>query len=92
MVVYGHADGTAAKSFASRLVDLYAVVYREPPYEEGPEQVDRFGKAFDEERLKPGFDLVVALEGNDLVGAAYGWTMPAGRSGRSHKPSWNGDR
>jgi GNAT superfamily N-acetyltransferase len=60
------------------LVDLYAVVYAEPPYEEGPDEVAGFAAKLPEESSRPGFTLIVAEEGDDLVGAAYGWTMPAG--------------
>ncbi|WP_410812571.1 GNAT family N-acetyltransferase [Micromonospora sp. 067-2] len=61
------------------LVDLYAVVYAEEPYREGPEQVARFRDGLLDETARPGYTLVAAEDANGLVGAAYGWTMPAGR-------------
>ena len=61
------------------LVDLYAMVYAEPPYQEGPEQVDRFRTSLQDEATRAGFSLITAGDGGQLVGAAYGWTMPAGR-------------
>jgi GNAT superfamily N-acetyltransferase len=78
MVAYRHYDGASAASLASDLVALYAVVYAEPPYEEGPEQVDRFRSSLPEEQARPGFTLIAADDHGKLVGAAYGWMMPAG--------------
>ena len=60
------------------LVNLYAVVYAEPPYSEGPEQVERFRTRLQDEAERAGFSLITADDGSQLVGAAYGWTMPAG--------------
>ncbi|MGS2615122.1 GNAT family N-acetyltransferase [Micromonospora sp. LZ34] len=71
-------DGDSAAPLFAALVDLYAVVYAEPPYEEGPEQVARFAEGLPGEAARPGFTLVSAQDGDTLIGAAYGWTMPAG--------------
>jgi GNAT superfamily N-acetyltransferase len=62
----------------NELADLYAVVYAEPPYEEGPEQVARFREHLAGEVDWDGFTLVVATDDTTIVGAAYGWTMAAG--------------
>jgi GNAT superfamily N-acetyltransferase len=64
--------------YLDKLVELYAVVYAEPPYEEGPEQVAGFRAKLPEEAARPGFAAATAVDGVDLLGAAYGWTMPAG--------------
>ncbi|MEV0214317.1 GNAT family N-acetyltransferase [Micromonospora sp. NPDC050695] len=72
------AGATAAPLFPA-LVDLYALVYAEPPYGEGPEQVAGFADGLPGEAARPGFTLVAADDAGTLVGAAYGWTMPAGR-------------
>lgn len=78
MIAYSqHGASTAAHLFPA-LVELYAVVYAEPPYLEGPDEVDRFRKSVAEESLRPGFSLVAAKDDGRLVGAAYGWTMAAG--------------
>lgn len=71
-------DAQRAAALVEELTGLYAVVYAEPPYEEGPEQVREFATKFVAETTRPGFRLVVATAGQRLVGAAYGWTMPAG--------------
>jgi ribosomal protein S18 acetylase RimI-like enzyme len=69
------------------LADLYAVVYAEPPYCEGPEQVAGFRDRLPGEAERQGFTMVTAHEGGALVGAVYGWTMPAGRWwSRAHQP------
>ncbi|MET8279172.1 hypothetical protein [Micromonospora sp. NPDC005174] len=73
-----HTPESATAVFAA-LVRLYAVVYAEPPYAEGPDQVAAFAAALPAEPRRPGFALVVAHDAGDLVGAAYGWTMTAGR-------------
>jgi ribosomal protein S18 acetylase RimI-like enzyme len=64
---------------ADDLVNLYEVVYQEPPYREGPEQVDRFRSSLHEDVSRPGFTLIIAVEDGHLVGASYGWAMAAGK-------------
>ncbi|WP_231924566.1 GNAT family N-acetyltransferase [Micromonospora chokoriensis] len=74
-----HTAESATAVFPA-LVRLYAVVYAEPPYAEGPEQVAAFAGGLSAEKERPGFILVVAQDDDSaLVGAAYGWTMTAGR-------------
>ncbi|MGC4769950.1 GNAT family N-acetyltransferase [Micromonospora sp. DT44] len=73
-----HTPESATTVFAA-LVRLYEIVYAEPPYAEGPEQVAGFADGLPGESRRPGFTLVVAEDAGVLVGAAYGWTMPAGR-------------
>ncbi|WP_246017604.1 GNAT family N-acetyltransferase [Micromonospora pisi] len=53
-------------------------MYAEPPYEEGPEEVEGFRAKLPEDMSRPGFELVIATDDEFLIGAAYGWTMPAG--------------
>lgn len=68
-----------AGELAEELRDLYAEVYAEPPYNEGPEHVAWFVDRYAADILKPGFSLVVATAEQGLVGAAHGWTMQAGQ-------------
>ena len=77
MTTYIHHDTASARALVPRLAELYGLVYSEPPYEEGPEQVERFRLTFADEIDRAGFTLVAAEDGDRLVGAAYGWTMPA---------------
>ncbi|MBQ0900981.1 GNAT family N-acetyltransferase [Micromonospora sp. U21] len=78
-VTYTVRTGSSAAPLFPPLVELYAVVYAEPPYEEGPEQVSRFANGLPTEAARPGFTLVAAEDDGALIGAAYGWTMLAGR-------------
>ncbi len=77
-VIYTILNGAATITYVAQLVDLYALVYAEPPYAEGPEQVAGFAAKLPEEARRPGFELAAAVDQTDLVGIAYGWTMPAG--------------
>ena len=78
-VTYASVGGLGATAWFGQLVELYAVVYAEPPYQEGPEQVVRFAEHLPRNTARPGFTLVTADRDGELVGAAYGWTMPAGK-------------
>lgn len=85
---YRVLTGPSAASWFDRLVDLYRVVYAEAPYEEGPEEVESFRTRLTDDMSRPGFELVLATDDEFLVGAAYGWTMPAGTwwSKADHEP------
>jgi ribosomal protein S18 acetylase RimI-like enzyme len=78
MITFSRLGGQDVAPILDDLVSLYEAVYREPPYSEGPEQVDRFKLSFIQDLSRPGFALIVALDDHHLVGASYGWTMPAG--------------
>jgi len=41
--------------------------------------VDRFRASLQDDASRAGFVLITATDGEDLVGASYGWTMPAGK-------------
>lgn len=77
-ISYALLIGPSSAPWVDRLVDLYAVVYAEPPYEEGLEEVEGFRARLPGDMSRPGFELVIAADDDSLVGAAYGWTMPAG--------------
>lgn len=79
MVAYEVLDGAGARPLLPAMVDLYAVVYAEPPYLEGADDVARYADKLPEEFTLPGFSLVAAYDRDRLVGVAYGWTMAAGR-------------
>ncbi len=78
VVSFSLLDGVRARLLADQLRELYVEVYAEPPYNEGPEHFQRFADHFIEEVDLVGFTLAVALDGGNLVGAAYGWTMAPG--------------
>ncbi|WP_329109740.1 GNAT family N-acetyltransferase [Micromonospora sp. NBC_01699] len=77
-ISYKRLTGSSSAPWVARLVDLYAVVYAEAPYEEGPEEVEGFRVKLPEDMFRPGFELVIATDDDALLGFAYGWTMPAG--------------
>lgn len=77
-MAYDVLDGQGARRFADVLRDLYAEVYAEPPYLEGPKHVAQFARWYADELDKPGFTLAVAHRGDELAGAAYGFTLPPG--------------
>lgn len=78
MLTYAARVGLAAAPAFDALSGLYEVVYAEPPYCEGPERVAEFREGLPGEAARSGFTLVTAEDDGLLVGAAYGWTMPAG--------------
>jgi ribosomal protein S18 acetylase RimI-like enzyme len=70
-------SGAEAGALADRVVGLFAAVFGEPPYLRGPGDVVRFGELFREETARPGFRLVTAEAGGELVGFAYGHSLSA---------------
>ncbi|MET8152508.1 GNAT family N-acetyltransferase [Actinoplanes sp. NPDC049668] len=77
-VDYLKPSRSSAAGRVPELVELYSLVYSEPPYNEGPEQFAWFRGHMRGELDRPGFSLVLANDDERLVGAAYGWTMAAG--------------
>jgi hypothetical protein len=75
---YELIDGNRARRLTGELRDLYAEVYAEPPYLEGPQHVAAFARTLTRELDLPGFALAAALDGSLLAGAAYGFTLPPG--------------
>lgn len=71
-------DGVAALALRDAATELYAAVFAEAPYNEGPEMAEHFRRAFKRETKRPGFVFIAAIEEGELVGMAYGFTMPAG--------------
>jgi hypothetical protein len=77
-IEYVRTSASPSPDSIADLVELYAAVYSEPPYDEGPEQVERFAKIFPEETIRPGFGLIEARLDGLLIGSSYGWTMESG--------------
>lgn len=67
-----------ARGYVDDLVGLYVEVFADEPYNEGPEQVDRFRGWLNKELAEPGFRLVRALHHDELIGMAYGYTKGPG--------------
>jgi hypothetical protein len=68
------------------LAALYARVFAEPPYWEGPEQVREFVTSYTQDTAKPGFAVVTAHEDETLVGFAYGAARPPAGGGADATP------
>jgi GNAT superfamily N-acetyltransferase len=77
-LVVRHLDPAEVARRAAELVDLYRAVYAEPPYHEGDEYVAAYARRLSDESATPGFTLVAANLGPDLVGYAYGVPFAAG--------------
>lgn len=52
--------------------DLYAEIYAEPPYNEGPKEVADFASAWHETISRPNFRLVIARRADQPIGFAFG--------------------
>jgi len=63
---------------AESIVRVYASAYMAPPYNETAEDVDAFRRSWRERTGTLGFRVVVAREGDQIVGMAYGWTCVDG--------------
>lgn len=68
-------DSESVGRIVPALVSLYAEVYAEPPYLEGPEQVREFQVRFAEHRREPAFGLASCWVGDLLVGYLYGFRV-----------------
>lgn len=67
------ATYTAADEPPVELVlPVYAEVYAEPPYLEGPADVDAFARSWPARVTAPGFRLVIARDEGAVVGFAFG--------------------
>jgi GNAT superfamily N-acetyltransferase len=60
------------------VLPVYAEVYSEPPYLEGPAEVDDFARSWPARVAAPGFRLVTAAADGRLVGFAFGHELTAG--------------
>ncbi|MCO6010215.1 GNAT family N-acetyltransferase [Actinoallomurus purpureus] len=68
-------DGCGAAALTEKVVGLYAAVFAEPPYAEGPEDVEDFRDLLAIEIPQPGFRLVTAEVDGELVGFAYAYSL-----------------
>lgn len=54
---------------------IYAEVYAEPPYCEGPAEVDDFAADWSNRVSQPGFRLVLAHASHEAIGFAFGFRL-----------------
>lgn len=69
-------DATDAPSLFETVRDIYAEVYAEAPYHEGPDEIAGFTDAWGRYLTLPGFRLVIASQANHPVGMAFGHVLP----------------
>lgn len=68
-------DRDSVDDLTPALADLYAEVYAEPPYLEGPEHVREFRLRLAEQRAQPAFRLTAMFDAGQLVGYLYGFRI-----------------
>jgi GNAT superfamily N-acetyltransferase len=69
-------DGDSAVLRTDDVIALYADVYREPPYNEGDDDVAAFADGWQRRVGQPGFRLVCADLERDVVGFSFGHQLP----------------
>lgn len=61
----------------STVSELYAEIYAEPPYDEGPADVADFTSGWSQRIKQPNFRLVVARRDDEPIGFAFGYQLAA---------------
>ncbi|MBT3163074.1 GNAT family N-acetyltransferase [Streptomyces sp. Vc74B-19] len=74
-VTVSRHDGEQAAVLAEELCDVYADAYG---VESGGEKAVAFRRRAEKQFMRPGFALVAARDGGQLVGFVLGYTLPAG--------------
>ncbi|MFI2748513.1 GNAT family N-acetyltransferase [Kitasatospora sp. NPDC018623] len=70
-------DGGQAAELEGRLKDVFAEAFAEPPYGEGPADVERAFRRFRSQARRRGFRAAIAFDGDTVVGMAYGYPLSA---------------
>lgn len=73
--IYKDFDPNHVSFIIPHLSDLYAQVYVEQPYCEGPAEVANFATRFEDQRREVGFSLTSCWSDRQLVGYLYGFTL-----------------
>ncbi|MFE6176066.1 GNAT family N-acetyltransferase [Streptomyces sp. NPDC056464] len=68
-------EATEAASQLDAFLHAYEEVYQEPPYCEGPSDVAEFIEHYQVQAQPPGIRLVLAREGDEVVGFTYGYLL-----------------
>ncbi|WP_370218913.1 GNAT family N-acetyltransferase [Kitasatospora sp. GAS1066B] len=69
-------NGTETLQLEGQLREVYAEAFAEPPYHEGPAEVERAFRRFRSQVRRRGFRAAVAFDGDTVVGMAYGYPLP----------------
>ncbi|MFD7447227.1 GNAT family N-acetyltransferase [Streptomyces sp. NPDC059909] len=76
-VTYERYEGPEAAAQLDAFLPAYEEVYVEPPYCEGPSDVAEFIDRYQLQTQRPGFRLVLARDGGEVVGFTFGYRLPA---------------
>ncbi|MGP3952649.1 GNAT family N-acetyltransferase [Streptomyces sp. 7N604] len=77
-VTYRRWEGPEAGHQLDAFLPAYEEVYVEPPYCEGPRDVAEFIERFQQQAAtRPGFRVVLASDGGEVIGFTYGYRLPA---------------
>ncbi|MCW6004641.1 GNAT family N-acetyltransferase [Micromonospora sp. CPCC 205371] len=72
--------GADIDQLLDEIAELYEVTYAEPPYNGGSVfRRERMLERTDSQKEAPGFSLVAARDGTDLIGFSFGFTFGEGR-------------
>ncbi|MFJ2811889.1 GNAT family N-acetyltransferase [Streptomyces sp. NPDC087294] len=74
---YERYEGTEAAGQLDTFVAAYEEVYAEPPYREGPRDVAEFIEHYQVHARRAGMRLVIARDGDQVIGFTYGCLLPA---------------
>ncbi|MFI6581055.1 GNAT family N-acetyltransferase [Embleya sp. NPDC050493] len=75
-VTYERYQGQEAAGQLDAFLPAYEEVYAEPPYSEGPSDVAQFIDHYLFHTQRPGMRLIIARDGEDVIGFTYGYLLP----------------
>ncbi|MGK5529836.1 GNAT family N-acetyltransferase [Streptomyces sp. URMC 129] len=75
LVVRRAGGGDGAGELLDAFLPAYTEVYAEPPYREGPQDVAEFVAGYPHQVGRPGFRLVFAESGREVVGFSFGYRL-----------------
>ncbi|MER7668601.1 GNAT family N-acetyltransferase [Kitasatospora sp. NPDC096128] len=70
-------DGEHTAKLENELKQVFAEAFAEPPYDEGPVDVERAFRRFRSQVRRRGFRAAVAFDDDTAVGMAYGYPLSA---------------
>ncbi|MEV7022133.1 GNAT family N-acetyltransferase [Kitasatospora sp. NPDC093558] len=76
-VVVRVLDGAQTALLEEKLKTVFAEAFAEPPYGEGPPDVERAFRRFRSQVRRRGFRAAIAFESETVVGMAYGYPLAA---------------
>jgi len=74
-VTYERHEGAAAATRLDTFLPAYEEIYAEPPYCEGPSDIAEFIEHYQVQARRSGMRLVLAREGEEVVGFTYGYYL-----------------